>query len=117
MGRLRKQFKDEQPMSDSVKVIRFWKPYNVLPQFTDEQGRDTLAKYISVQDVYAAGRLDYDSEGLLLLTDSGVLAARLTSPASEHPKTYLVQVERIPDEQALQRLRDGVDLKDGLTRP
>jgi pseudouridine synthase len=104
-------------MSNTVQVIRFWKPYNVLPQFTDEQGRDTLANYIPVSDVYAAGRLDYDSEGLLLLSNSGVLIARLTNPANEHPKTYLVQVERIPDEQALQRLRDGVELKDGLTRP
>jgi pseudouridine synthase len=104
-------------MSDTIKVIRFWKPYNVLPQFTDDQGRDTLANYIKVSDVYAAGRLDYDSEGLLLLTNSGTLNARLTNPANEHSKTYLVQVERIPDEQALQQLREGVELKDGVTCP
>lgn len=98
-------------------VIRFWKPYNVLTQFTDAQGRATLADYIDIPGVYAAGRLDYDSEGLLLLTGSGALNTRLTSPQYAHPRTYLVQVERIPDEAALQRLRDGVDLKDGRTRP
>jgi len=100
-----------------MNAIRFWKPFNVLCQFTDEQGRSTLADYIDLPGEYAAGRLDYDSEGLLLLTDSGELNARLTQPRYEHPKTYLVQVERIPDEAALQRLREGVDLKDGRTRP
>jgi pseudouridine synthase len=98
-------------------VIRFWKPYLVLTQFTDPQGRPTLADYITVPNVYAAGRLDYDSEGLLLLTDSGELNARLTQPRFAHPRTYLVQVERIPDEAALQKLRAGIDLKDGRTRP
>ncbi|MEP7286368.1 MAG: pseudouridine synthase [Chloroflexota bacterium] len=104
-------------MRRAVQSIRFWKPYNVLTQFTDSQGRDTLANYINVPGVYAAGRLDYDSEGLLLLTDSGALNARLTNPAYAHSKTYLVQVERIPDAPALQRLREGIDLKDGRTRP
>jgi pseudouridine synthase len=100
-----------------MRVIRFWKPYGVLTQFTDAQERPTLADYVKIKGVYAAGRLDYDSEGLLLLTDSGPLNARLTNPAYAHERTYLVQVERIPDEAALGRLRQGVDLKDGRTRP
>ncbi len=98
-------------------IIRFWKPYNVLTQFTDKDGRPTLADYISIPNVYAAGRLDMDSEGLLLLTDSPRLKTRLTDPNYEHPRTYWVQVERIPDESALQKLRGGVELSDGLTRP
>ncbi len=100
-----------------MQVIRFWKPFNVLAQFTDAQGRATLADYINMPDIYAAGRLDYDSEGLLLLTDSGPLNARLTQPPYAHPRMYLVQVERLPDDAALQKLREGVDLKDGHTRP
>lgn len=98
-------------------VIRFWKPYNVLTQFTDSEGRATLADYIDVPDIYAAGRLDYDSEGLLLLTADGALNAHLTNPKFEHPRTYLVQVERVPDEQALSKLRTGVELNDGRTHP
>ena len=89
----------------------------MLTQFTDPQGRPTLADYIAVPNVYAAGRLDMDSEGLLLLTDSARLKTRLTDPKFEHPRTYLAQVERIPDEQALQRLREGLELSDGWTRP
>ncbi len=100
-----------------MRIIRFWKPYHVLTQFTDRQGRATLADYIDVPGVYAAGRLDYDSEGLLILADSARLRGRLTDPASAHPRTYLVQVERFPDEAALQVLRQGVDLPDGRTRP
>jgi pseudouridine synthase len=100
-----------------VQVIRFWKPYGVLTKFTDTEGRPTLADYISIPGIYAAGRLDMDSEGLLLLTESARLATRLTDPKFEHPRTYLVQVERIPDDVALQRLRTGVELKDGPTRP
>src|SRR5258708_25174474 len=100
-----------------MQVLRFWKPYGVLTKFTDDQGRPTLADYIAVQGVYAAGRLDLDSEGLLLLTDSGSLNARLTNPSFGHARTYYAQVERVPDEAALQRLRDGVVLNDGLTRP
>jgi 23S rRNA pseudouridine2457 synthase len=98
-------------------VVRFWKPYGVLSQFTDPEGRPTLADYISLPGIYAAGRLDFDSEGLLILSDSGPLNARLTDPRFRHPKTYLVQVERVPDAAALSQLRRGVALRDGLTLP
>lgn len=100
-----------------MQVIRFWKPYGVLTKFTDEQGRPTLADYIPLPGIYPAGRLDMDSEGLLILTDSGRLSARLTNPTYAHPRTYLAQVERVPDAQALQRLRAGVNIKGGRTRP
>lgn len=100
-----------------VQIIRLWKPYGVLTKFTDDEGRPTLADYVALPGIYAAGRLDMDSEGLLLLTDSGRLNTRLTDPKFAHPRTYLVQVERIPDEAALGRLRAGVELKDGQTRP
>jgi len=101
----------------AARVIRFWKPYGVLTQFTDKEGRPTLADYIDLSGIYAAGRLDYDSEGLLILTDSGRLNHRLTQPQYEHPRTYLVQVERIPDTEALQKLREGVVIKGQKTRP
>lgn len=97
------------------------KPFHTLCQFTDErhegQPRQTLAPLITVPGVYPAGRLDYDSEGLLLLTDDGALAHRITHPSQKLPKTYWVQVEGAPDDDALQRLRRGVTLKDGPTRP
>ena len=96
-----------------MQIYRFWKPYNVLTKFTDADGRLTLADYIDVPNVYAAGRLDMDSEGLLLLTDSGALQHRLSDPRFEHPKTYWAQVERIPDETALESLRRGVELSEG----
>jgi len=105
------------PSAPNARVIRFWKPYNVLTQFTDPEGRSTLADYIPVPNVYATGRLDMDSEGLLLLTDSALLKTRLTEPVYAHPRTYYVQVERIPSEAALQQLRLGVLLNDGPTRP
>jgi 23S rRNA pseudouridine2457 synthase len=99
-------------------IVRFWKPYNVLPTFTDtEGGRQTLRDFITIPNIYAAGRLDYDSEGLLLLTDDGNLNHRLTDPRFDHPKTYLVQVERIPDKAVLDRLRAGVAIQDYTTRP
>ncbi|MBL8130225.1 MAG: pseudouridine synthase [Anaerolineae bacterium] len=104
-----------------MRVFRFWKPYGVLTRFTDAEGRPTLADFIAIPGIYAAGRLDMDSEGLLLLTDDGALAHRLIDPRFGHPRTYWTQVERLPDETALARLRAGVDLSDGgrswRTRP
>ncbi|MFN8420414.1 MAG: pseudouridine synthase [Anaerolineae bacterium] len=100
-----------------MRILKFWKPYDVLTQFTDTEGRATLADYIDVPNVYAAGRLDRDSEGLLLLTDDARLKTHLTEPRFAHPRTYWAQVERIPDEAALQKLRNGVLLNDGMTRP
>ena len=100
-------------------LIAFNKPFNVLCQFTDRSTppRATLAGFGLPPDVYAAGRLDYDSEGLLLLTDDGRLANRLTDPKHKQPKTYWVMVEGTPDEEKLQALRQGVVLNDGPTRP
>ncbi|HQX05236.1 MAG TPA: rRNA large subunit pseudouridine synthase E [Zoogloea sp.] len=98
-------------------LILFNKPYGVLCQFTGEPGRETLAGYIPVPGVYAAGRLDTDSEGLLVLTDDGALQARIADPRHKLAKTYLVQVEGVPDEAALEALRAGVNLGDFITRP
>ncbi|MCK8462997.1 rRNA large subunit pseudouridine synthase E [Aliiroseovarius sp. S1339] len=102
-------------------TILFNKPYNVLSQFTDKgsQGspRQTLSDFIDAPGVYAAGRLDRDSEGLLVLTDDGKLQARIADPRHKLAKTYWVQVEGVPDDAALQALRGGVTLKDGMTRP
>lgn len=98
-------------------LILFNKPYGVLCQFTGEPGKATLADYIQIPGVYAAGRLDADSEGLLVLTDDGALQQRIADPRHKLPKTYLVQVEGIPDEAALARLRAGVDLGDFITKP
>lgn len=104
-------------MSSGARLILFNKPYGVLCQFTGETGDITLADYIPVKEVYAAGRLDKDSEGLLILTNDGKLQDRIASPRHKLSKTYWVQVEGIPDSRALQQLRDGVMLNDGLTRP
>lgn len=103
------------------RVILLNKPFGVLSQFTDKglEGttRPTLSAYVDVPQVYPAGRLDRDSEGLLVLTDDGRLQAQIADPKFKKPKTYLVLVERIPSEDALQSLRKGITLKDGMTRP
>ncbi|MGZ2257851.1 pseudouridine synthase [Roseobacter sp. A03A-229] len=104
-----------------TRVILFHKPFGVLSQFTDKgtagSARPTLSRYIEVPGVYPAGRLDKDSEGLLVLTDDGKLQARIANPRHKMAKTYLVQVEGTPQPAALDQLRRGVTLKDGPTRP
>jgi 23S rRNA pseudouridine2457 synthase len=101
----------------AARTLAFFKPYGVLSCFTDPEGRPTLAGFIAVPDVYPAGRLDHDTEGLLLLTSDGALAHRITDPRHKLSKIYLVQVERAPDEAALARLRRGVLLGGRRTRP
>lgn len=98
-------------------IILFNKPCGVLCQFSSQEGFTTLADHLSIPNVYPAGRLDADSEGLLILTDDGALQARISHPQHKLPKTYWVQVEGEPDEAALQRLRHGLTLKDGPTLP
>lgn len=98
-------------------LILFNKPFNVLCQFTDNKGRKTLSDFIKIKNVYAAGRLDYDSEGLVLLTDDGTLQNKISDPQNKIPKTYWVQIEGIPDPEAFDQLRKGIILKDGLTKP
>ena len=98
-------------------LIALNKPFGVLCKFSPEPGRPTLADYVKVADVYPAGRLDTDSEGLLVLTDDGVLQARITDPRNKMRKVYLAQVEGAPTEEALAQLRKGVDLGDFVTQP
>jgi 23S rRNA pseudouridine2457 synthase len=100
-----------------AEIILFNKPFNVLSQFTDPRGRATLADFLDAPGYRVAGRLDYDSEGLLLLTDDGRLQHQITSPARKQWKTYLVQVEGRPDAASVQRLARGVELRDGPTLP
>ncbi len=99
------------------RILLFNKPYGVICQFSKDGMHPTLADYIAVPGVYPAGRLDTDSEGLLLLTDDGKLQHRITDPKHKLPKTYWVQVEGVPDGTVMDRLRRGVQLNDGVTLP
>ncbi len=106
-----------RPEPAARRLILLNKPFDVLTQFSGKDGRKTLKDYVDAQGVYPAGRLDRDSEGLLLLTNDGVLQARIADPRHKLPKTYWVQVEGKPELEQLQRLRDGVVLSDGVTLP
>ena len=99
------------------KIILLNKPFQVLSQFTDEQGRETLASYVKESNVYPAGRLDYDSEGLLLLTDDGSIQHQISHPSKKMSKTYWVQVEGNPRPEQLQPLKAGIQLQDGPCKP
>jgi len=110
--------KHQAPLTPSQrKLVLFNKPMHVMCQFTDQENRQTLKDYIDVPNVYAAGRLDYDSEGLLVLTNDGKLSHQISNPQNKMSKTYWVQVEGCPSEADLQNLREGITLKDGQTLP
>lgn len=115
-GYKRKTTSPTLPVNEQI-IVLFNKPFDVLSQFTDDQKRKTLADYINIKDVYAAGRLDRDSEGLLLLTNDGKLQHKLANPKQKTEKTYWVQVEGSPTGHDIEKLQQGVELKDGLTLP
>ncbi|MER2491082.1 rRNA large subunit pseudouridine synthase E [Catenovulum sediminis] len=109
--------KSKRPEPAQVEVVLFNKPYDVLCQFTDDENRKTLKDFIDVPNVYAAGRLDKDSEGLLVLTNSGKLQHQLANPVKKQGKVYWVQVEGLATKRQIEQLQNGVQLKDGMTKP